>query len=198
MHLPHKSVHTEAYTGTQAHATRCIQSPGYTTFLNLLGMTPSLPLPHIVLLSTVVLIAFLINLPPCFPPPRWSESVDFLLVFKTTLHVSLPPSPPTHPPSPAPPSSSIHHSTAHFTVCFCLFPPSVSFAPLPCSLESPSSNPPPVQPPDMNSFYPLTVFPSSFLLFPFHHSSSGPSVRFPPILPSSLPSSSLVLRLHSC
>lgn len=101
----------------------------------------------------------------------------------------LPPTPPD-PPSRAPPSSSIHHSTAHFTVSFCLLPPSVSFAPLPCSFASPSSHPLPVQPPDMNSFHPLTVFPSSFLLFPSRHSSSGPlSVSLPHQLS---PSSSFV------
>lgn len=115
-----------------------------------------------------------------FPAARvW---VSRLPVFKTTLHVSLPSS---HlPPSPAPPSSSIHHSTAHFTVSFCLLPPSVSLAPLACSFMSPSSHPLPVQPPDMNSFYPLTVFPSSSLHFPSHHSSSGPlSISLPPLPP---------------
>ena len=71
--------------------------------------------------------------------------------------------PPISPLSPDPPSSSIHHSAAHFTVPLCLLPPSVSLAPLPHPSVSPSSHPLPVQPPDMNSFYPLTVFP---LLFP--------------------------------
>lgn len=94
---------------------------------------------------------------------------------------------PPHPPPPLPPdppSSSIHHSTAHFTVPLCLLPPSVSLAPLPCSFMSPSSHPLPVQPADMNSFYPLTVFPSSFLHFNAHHSSFGPLSIF---LPLSLP-----------
>lgn len=98
---------------------------------------------------------------------------------------------PISPLPPDPPSSSIHHSTAHFTVPLCLLPPSVSLAPLPYSLVSPSSHPLPVQPADRNSFYPLTVFPSLLRHFSSHHSSSGPlSISLSPSLTNSLSSSS--------
>lgn len=206
MCLPNKyCTHPQAQTQKIAHAVSLLQ---YTSFLNQsFGHDAIFP-------SSVYCVAFL-HSPYCF---LW---LIFLLAFPAALvwvsrlpvgfqnNSSCQPSfLPASPLPPDPPSSSIHHSTAHFTVPLCLLPPSVSPAPLPHSFVSPSSHPLPVQPADMNSFYPLTVFPSSSLHFSAHHSSSGPlSIFLPLSLPPSPPLCQALLllfirlaveRLHSC